>query len=194
MKPFVRWLSAMHIAQVWLVHANDSGKSFGDKTREWEMDAVIFLSPTRPGEDGEPDQTAIKWEWRKARLRMLVNADQFKPFVIRLGDEWTVEDAPKGGERAELMQQIMQAEFVKAYDRLANAVDKSPGFDHAPVLKVAIHAIAAELKSRGFLMTDEKDKVTNAARTMLSKAKAALLRSGFQEQDGLIWRSSRVAS
>ena len=76
MRPFIRWLTSNHIAQVWLHHANDNGKSFGDKTREWEMDTVVFLS--RPiGEDGEPDDTAIKLEFRKARLRTAANAGQF---------------------------------------------------------------------------------------------------------------------
>ena len=40
------------VAQVWL-HANDFGKSFGDKTREWEMEAVIKLSKV------ESDKTTI---------------------------------------------------------------------------------------------------------------------------------------
>lgn len=59
MRPFVRELTRRHIAQIWLHHANDTGRSFGDKTREWEMDTIVFLS--RPvGEDGEPDEAAIK--------------------------------------------------------------------------------------------------------------------------------------
>jgi hypothetical protein len=44
MKPMVCELSARKIAQVWFNHANDLGKSFGDKTREWEMDTVFKLS------------------------------------------------------------------------------------------------------------------------------------------------------
>jgi hypothetical protein len=79
-------------------HANDSGKSFGDKTREWEMDTIVFLSHP-VGEDGEPDDTAIKLEFRKARLKKPSNADQFEPLIIRLGEDWRVETAPKGGAR-----------------------------------------------------------------------------------------------
>jgi hypothetical protein len=55
-RPFVRWLSAQRIAQVWLHHANDFGKSFGDKTREWEMEAVIKLSKV------EGDETAVLFD------------------------------------------------------------------------------------------------------------------------------------
>ena len=51
-KTLVRELTRRHIAQIWLNQANEIGKSFGDKTREWEMDTVVKLS--RPiGEDGE---------------------------------------------------------------------------------------------------------------------------------------------
>jgi hypothetical protein len=87
-RPFVRWLSAQRIAQVWLHHANDIGKSFGDKTREWEMEAVIKLSKV------EGDETAILFEFVKARLRTPKTAAQFLPIVIHPGD-WGFEGAAK---------------------------------------------------------------------------------------------------
>jgi hypothetical protein len=64
MKPFVCELSARKIAQVWFNHANDLGKSFGDKTREWEMDTVVKLSKI------EEDETAIRLDFLKARLAL----------------------------------------------------------------------------------------------------------------------------
>ena len=56
MRPFVRELSARHIAQVWNLHANDHGKGFGDKTREWEMDTVAALMKPE-GDDAETDSS-----------------------------------------------------------------------------------------------------------------------------------------
>jgi hypothetical protein len=57
MRPFVRWLTANHIAQVWLHHANDSGKSFGDGVQR------------SPGFDGNPvckvSTAAIRDELRR---------------------------------------------------------------------------------------------------------------------------------
>ncbi|MFZ3327501.1 MAG: hypothetical protein WA231_17170 [Methylocella sp.] len=85
-RPFVRWLSAQRIAQVWLHYANDLGKSFGDKTREWEMEAVVKLSKV------EGDESAIQFEFVKARLRTPKTAAQFLPIVIHPGD-WEFEGA-----------------------------------------------------------------------------------------------------
>jgi hypothetical protein len=194
MRPFVRWLTANHIAQVWLHHANDSGKSFGDKTREWEMDTVVKLS--RPlGEDGEPDDSSIRLEFTKARLRTPANTEQFLPLIISPGDDWQVETAPKktasGGNSGSGVA-ILRTQFLNAYDRLADGGEKTPGLDGTPVIKVAAAAITAELKSRGFLETDDKGGVTAAARRMLSTAKASLLNSNgnlkLVEVEGLIWR------
>jgi hypothetical protein len=75
MKPLVCELSTKRIAQIWFNHANDLGKSFGDKTREWEMDTVAKLSKVEGGE------TAIRLEFIKARLRTPNTAGQFMPLV-----------------------------------------------------------------------------------------------------------------
>jgi AAA domain len=40
----MRGLTSMRIAQIWLHHANDGGKVFGDKTKTWQMDTVASLT------------------------------------------------------------------------------------------------------------------------------------------------------
>jgi RecA-family ATPase len=188
-RPFVRWLTSRRIAQIWLHHANDSGKSFGDKTREWEMDTVVALS--RPlDENGEPDDGAFQLEFRKARLRTPKNADQFLPLVIRPGEEWEFGTARKKTMNGkDSHQRIMQKQYLAAYDRLATVVELTHGFDDRSVKKVKTDAIQDELKSRGFLQTDNKGGVTAADRKMLSRAKAELLSDvRLAEKDGLIWR------
>jgi AAA domain len=195
MRPFVRWLTSKHIAQVWLHHANDSGKSFGDKTREWEMDTVIKLS--RPlGEDGEPDDSAIRLEFTKARLRTPANAEQFLPLIIQPGEDWQAEAAPKNGAAAGIKSgkagtdvAIVLAEMVKAYDWLADGAPKSPGFDFNPVSKVSTAAIRDELRRRGFLDVDEKGAIERVSRNHFSRAKKTLLRRGkFAEENDQMWR------
>ena len=190
MRPFVRELTRRHIAQMWLHHANDMGKSFGDKTREWEMDTVIFLSHP-VGEDGQPDDTAIKWEFRKARLRTPANADQFAPLVIWPGEQFTFEAAPKdkktGGR--ESTQKTVERAFLAAYDRLADGIGKSSGLDGKPVAKVKVDAIRDELKSRGFLPLDDKGNIEAFGRKLLFRAKEELLKAvKLVETEGLIWR------
>jgi hypothetical protein len=46
MLPLVRGLSARRIAQVRFNHANDMGKSFGTKTREWVLSLSSRMSRT----------------------------------------------------------------------------------------------------------------------------------------------------
>jgi hypothetical protein len=87
------------------------------------------------------------------------------------------------------MAWIIRTEFMTAYDRLANGVTKTPGFDGAPVTKVATADITAELKTRGYLPLDEKGNITEAGRRLLATAKAQLLKSGrIVENDNLVWR------
>ena len=116
MKPLVCELSARRVAQVWFNHANDLGKSFGDKTREWEMDTVAKLSKL------DDDETAIRLEFAKARLRTPKTAGQFAPLIFRPGDNWRCEIAKteSGGKSRGDVSDIM-AEFPKVYDFLATA-------------------------------------------------------------------------
>ncbi len=190
--PFVFWLTSKRIAQVWLHHSNDIGKAYGDKTREWQMDTVISLSYVI-GDDGEQEEGAIQLEFRKCRLRTPDNTEQFQPLVIKLVDqEWQIETATKkiNGEKSGGQAAIIRAEFMNAYERLAHSVEPTTGFDGNPVRKVQIAEISTQLKSRGFLDTNDKGAVTPAARKMLSTAKSLLLASKrLIEQDGWIWKA-----
>jgi hypothetical protein len=80
---------------------------------------------------------------------------------------------------------------VAAYERLADGVEKKPGLNGKPVLKVEVDKLRDELKSRGFLERNPKtgDGLTTTGRTHWRRAKTRLLDSGrFIEKDGLIWR------
>lgn len=180
-RPFVRWLSAQRIAQVWLHHANDIGKSFGDKTREWEMEAVVKLSKV------QGDETAILWEFVKARLRTPKTAAQFLPIVIR-PDYWEFEGAAKSAGKRNEAEAVADA-FLNALDRLADGVTKTPGFDGNPVSKVKVDNIRGELKKRGFLEKNEKGQLSSTGKSHFRRAKTALLSAGkiFEDED-LVWR------
>jgi hypothetical protein len=147
MKPLVCELSARKIAQVWFNHANDLGKSFGDKTREWEMDTVFKLSKV------EGDETAIRLDFTKARLRTPKTAGQFAPLIIRPGDDWRCEITKAGGSGKQGGDvEMIRDEFSKVYDHLADGVTKSLGLDdRSSVRKVPVADIRAELINHGFL-------------------------------------------
>jgi AAA domain len=180
-RPFVRWLSTQRIAQVWLHHANDLGKSFGDKTREWEMEAVIKLSKV------EGDETAILFEFVKARLRTPKTAAQFLPIVIHPGD-WGFESAIKSAGKRNEAEAVADA-FLNALDRLADGITKSHGFGGKFVSKVKVDGIRDELKKRGFLEKNETGGLTDTGRSHFRRAKTLLLSAGkIIESEDLIWR------
>jgi hypothetical protein len=82
LKPLIRRLSAQRIAQVWLHHSgHDTSKSYGTKTREWELDTVLALTPA--ADDG----SAIIADFTKARLRTPANREQFKPRNLTRGPD-----------------------------------------------------------------------------------------------------------
>jgi hypothetical protein len=188
-KHLARRISSRRVAQIWLHHTgHDASKSFGTKTREWEMDTVVSL--TKAGEEGE----GIAMEFRKARLRTPKNWQQFQSATIRCSDDGWTDEGPltKPSKTSDSVTLVMRA-FAAAHERLADAADKTPGFDGRPVLKIEIAKIRDELKSRGFLDKNEADALTDLGRQHFQRAKARLLGSGLWiEKDGLIWRAKPV--
>ncbi len=87
--------------------------------------------------------------------------------------------------------EILKRAILDAYDRLADRVSTSPGFDGAPVHKVSADKLRNEVKRSGFLDVDEKGSVMAASRNQFMRARRALI-SGPKPrlvQDGdLIWR------
>jgi len=186
-KVLMRKISSRRIAQIWLHHTgHDPSKGFGTKTREWEVDTVVSLTQAQP----ETDDVAL--EFKKARLRNPETRAEFDSCVIRYGaDGWTsdgVSVAAKRGKASGEKDHVRRA-IVAAYDRFASDEGASPGFDGAPVRKVRADRIRDEVKSRGYLDTNEKGQLSPSARTLLRRAKAELLAGGsFVESDGWIWR------
>jgi hypothetical protein len=188
-KLLMRRLSARRIAQIWLHHAgHDATKGFGTKTREWEMDTVIALLKA----DQESDDGSIRLEFRKARLRTPATASQFAPQVIRLTDSgWSSQIAPTAGTGNHQTSPvaIVRSAYLATYDRLADGIQPSAGFDGASVRKVAVDAIGNELRTRGFLQVDASGSTVPTSRTHLWRAKADLLsKKVLIEADGFIWR------
>ena len=150
----MRKISSKRIAQIWLHHTgHDTSRGFGTKTREWEMDTVVSLAT------GKDDQ-GVLMDFRKARLRTPQTAGQFKSRVITRDEYgWIVADKPiasKGRNEIDILKTAM----LQAYDRLADGVSTSPGFDGAPVRKVSVNALREEVKTRGFLATKESGGLT----------------------------------
>ena len=187
LKPLIRRLSAQRIAQVWLHHTgHDTSKGYGTKTREWELDTVLALTPA------SDDGTTILADFTKARLRTPATRDQFKARNLTRGpDGWGSIDAEisrGAGSRPTEVAQIRKA-ILDAYDRLADGVNLEPGFDGKAVRKVDVDSVRDEVKSRGYLDTGERGQLTSTARSLFRRAKNHLLsQEQVIEGDGLIWR------
>jgi RecA-family ATPase len=82
-KLLMRKITSKRIGQIWLHHTgHDKSKSFGTKTREWEMEAVVKLTTS------ESEQN-ITMEFTKSRLRIPQNREQFKSRrIVREESGW----------------------------------------------------------------------------------------------------------
>jgi len=189
MKPMVRALSARRIAQIWLNHTgHNADRSFGTKTREWEMDTVLGLSK---GEDDGPDAT-VRLDFRKARLRTPDTADQFAPCMVRFAEgRWRHDGAAaKRAGHPQSEVDMIKGAILDVYDRLAEGAQQSVGFDGKPTHKVSVDKIRDEVKSRGFLDQDDHGHITATSRSHFRHAKTKLITAKkLIESEGMVWRA-----
>jgi hypothetical protein len=87
--PWVRSLTKRSIGQVWIHHTgHDTSRSYGDKTKEWQLDTVMHMDPV---EHPETD-VCFNLEFRKARERMPTNRADFQTTkIMLLGDAWVTD-------------------------------------------------------------------------------------------------------
>jgi hypothetical protein len=188
-KKLIQWLSYKRIAQIWLHHTgHDTSKGFGTKTREWEMDSVVILSKLANdggGDDGSVAPFGLKFT--KARLRTPHNFRDFEDKKVwRDAEGFKFEGgcAASKPERQQSDHQIMLGIVRKTYEKLAANV--AP--DTSGARKVSVNAMRDDMRSRGYLETNESGKLVGRSRQAFSKAKSALtLKGGYEELEGLFW-------
>jgi hypothetical protein len=83
---YTRDLTKRHVGQLWIHHANDDGRAYGDKTREWQLEAVMLLEPVE-----RPDcDIAFTLSFPKKREATPENRNDFDEATITLSnDEWS---------------------------------------------------------------------------------------------------------
>jgi hypothetical protein len=93
--PWIRDLTRRNIGQLWIHHTgHNTSRSYGTKTREWQLDAVIVAEAI---ERADTD-IAFSVQFTKARERTPENRQDFANIVIRLAqDRWTFETADAAG-------------------------------------------------------------------------------------------------
>jgi AAA domain len=111
---------------------------------------------------------------------------------VKDGAAKTAAKKPKG-QRSEEVDKVSRA-LVEAYERLADAIDKVPGFDGKPVKKVEIKTLRDAVKSRGFLEINDDGNLTGTARKHFQRAKIDLITSNyFIEDGGKFWKLATEA-
>ena len=86
--PWVRSLTQRGIGQIWVHHTgHDESRTYGTKTREWQMDTVIHLERVKRGDT----DVSFGLQFRKARERTPETQNEFKTARVALvNNKWTV--------------------------------------------------------------------------------------------------------
>lgn len=120
-----RELTAGNIGQLWIHHTNEEGKIYGDKSRDWQMEATIILEKLDPA----PDGIGFDFRFAKHRERTPENRRDFQPARITLeGDTWTSDI---GGEavrhkKPASLESILLAAFDEAAEKGGEVLHNHP--------------------------------------------------------------------
>jgi AAA domain len=159
--PFQHSLTKRKIGQMWLHHTgHDEGRSYGTKTREWQMDTVLFGERVeRPDAD-----VSMKLTFRKARERTpLTRADFADIDVALVADEWTYSN-PDGGSKTR--PSPLGQKFL---DALMNALCGVEAIMSGGIRQVSIEAWKRECSTLGLIDQDKRGF------TLFSKYKLELI-------------------
>jgi hypothetical protein len=163
--PYALTLTTRRIGQIWIHHTgHDASRSYGDKSREWQMDTTIHLDAVkRPDTD-----VSFKAKFPKARQRKPDTRDDFAEVMIALvDDEWTAQLTEI---RTQTKISPMAQRFLEA---LLNVIGSEKAIElHRPKRKAAtIKDWKAECSFQGLM--DEGDR-TSRSRAAFSKYKLEL--------------------
>ena len=149
----------------------------------------IVAKLERLSKDGETGAKIVSRLSETVEVGMDEDGEPMTSCVIREVKD-AVAEKPGKGQRSDDVAKIKRA-LVEAYGRLADAVEKTSGFDGKPVLKVETRKLRDEVRSRGFLETDDDGNLTSAARKHFQRAKTDLMASKrFIEAEGKFWKLS----
>ena len=76
--------------------------------------------------------------------------------------------------RREVEFDTVKIEMLRAYDRLADSVEATPGLNGKPVRKVSVDKLRDELRSSGLFGSERTGALTNTGRSHFRRAKASL--------------------
>ena len=150
--------------------------------RDAEENVVAELELAKDGETGLVFVSRLE----KFEIGRDADDDPVTSCVVREVTDAAAEAAskkPAKARRSDEVEKINRA-IIGAYERLADEI----GFDGKPVRKIEIDKLREEVKSRGFLET-ENGALTSAARKHFHRAKTDLIESQrYIEDRGMFWK------
>jgi hypothetical protein len=164
--PCAQRLTKRRIGQIWVHHTgHDESRSYGTKTREWQMDTVIRLESV----DNPQTDVSFKLSFSKARERTpATRADFLDKHISLVDDQWLCggENSPtKIGAKTS----PMAAKFLAAL-RDATIGTDTPKMNRRPT--ATFKEWTEECISQGLIERDAKPNITRAN---LSKYKLQLI-------------------
>jgi len=173
--PWVHKLTRRNIGQLWVHHTgHDTTHSYGTKTREWQMDAVIMLSKIESDAD-----LAFALSFNKARERAPDNRADFADMTVTLDNEWSAVSTAAGpATAAPAAPKPPSPKGVKFHDALVDALARSGAVNAYSAGNPAVTMLEWEAEARrlGLILEDTKP---NSIRSQLSKYRLELIAANW---------------
>jgi len=169
-------LTKRRIGVIWVHHTGHNGEhSYGDKSREWDLSAVVALRREGQGKD-------LRMTFEKKRDETPETEQQFRERIInRTPDGWLFVGEARGAsaKRPPSESAKLKGRFLDGYNALAKSKQS----------KVSAADITDWLKTEGLIALDDGRAVPGKVRLQIHRAKVALIDDGvLRERDGLIRR------
>jgi AAA domain len=165
--PWVRSLTRRRIGQLWLHHTgHDESRSYGDKTREWQLDTVMHMEAIAR----EDTDLSFALEFRKGRERTpATRADFQRARIALVNDRWTSDLTARG------TKDNVSPLAKKFSDALVNATISSDASKMFSCPTATIEEWRAECIKTGLL---DRDK-SKSASALFSKYKRELIAANW---------------
>jgi hypothetical protein len=180
--PWVRQITQRGIGQIWIHHTgHDASRSYGTKTREWQMDTVIMLNKR------ERDDTDVSFEilFTKARERSPDNRADFEKVTAALVDDAWIVDRPITTAAAKPMSKVkLPSPAAQRYhDALLNAVIEH-GVSQGGRRTVTFDEWESECIKLGLLEQGDDSAIKKRRSTYFSRTRAKLVEHSWVTCDG----------
>lgn len=151
--PWIRDLTRRNIGQLWIHHTgHDTGRSYGTKTREWQLDTVMIGEAVeRAGAD-----IAMSLRFTKARERAPDNRHIYADVVVTLScDAWTIDTGP-APKKAQKLSGAAAVGMEQLRNCLAMHAADLPPSEHVPkgARGVTLHTWRLWLEQAGVINRD----------------------------------------